>query len=215
VEISRRYGVATHIYIPIIKRGVTDFAVGADWTPVAGDVKIKKDTGAAANVTNLPAAVVMGNTALWDFDITATEMEGKKIEITVADSATKAVEDQAILIITVGGDTAEHDVEAYQCKVWMFSDDAASTDRYGVAFFKNTEPHVTGITSPTIQVFKWSDGTDLIASTALTQIGSTGTYRKDEASNRITAGAGYMAKITATIDGASRTWLQPIGRDSA
>ena len=66
------YGVARHIYIPVIKRAVADFAVGADWTPAGGDVKISKDGGAAANVTNLPTAIVMGNGAMWDFSLTAT-----------------------------------------------------------------------------------------------------------------------------------------------
>src|SRR5512138_705645 len=88
-------GSGTHIRIPIIKRAVVDFAVSADWTPAAGDVKISKDGGAAANVTNLPAAITMGNTAMWDFSITATEMQAAQINVTVADSATKAVEDQS------------------------------------------------------------------------------------------------------------------------
>src|SRR5690242_21342833 len=88
-----KYGVAVHVYIPIIKRGVVDFAVSADWTPAAGDVKISKDGGAAANVTNLPTAITMGNTAMWDYSLTATEMQAAKVRITVSDSATKAVED--------------------------------------------------------------------------------------------------------------------------
>lgn len=106
--ILRKYGAATHIYIPIIKRSVVDFAVSADWTPAAGDVKISKDGAAAANVTNLPTAITMGNGAMWDFSLTGTEMEAAKIVITVVDSATKAVEDQAILIDTYGHASAEH-----------------------------------------------------------------------------------------------------------
>ena len=64
---QRKYNVSTtsgtHIRIPIIKRGVVDYAVSADWTPATGDVKVSKDGGAAANITNLPTAVAMGNTA--------------------------------------------------------------------------------------------------------------------------------------------------------
>lgn len=103
----KKYGTATHVYIPIVKRAVVDFAVSADWTPAAGDVKISKDGGAAANVTNLPTAIAMGNTAMWDFSITATEMEAAFVIITVADSATKAVEDQAIIIQTFGHASAD------------------------------------------------------------------------------------------------------------
>lgn len=101
-----KYATATHIYIPIVKRAVVDFAVGADWTPAAGDVKISIDGGAAANVTNLPTAIAMGNTAIWDFSMTSGEMTGAKILITVADAATKAVEDQAILVETFGNASA-------------------------------------------------------------------------------------------------------------
>src|SRR3954453_9657758 len=103
-----KYGVARHIYIPIVKRAVVDFAVGADWTPATGDVKISKDGGAAANVTNLPAAIAMGNGAIWDFSITATEMQAAQVVITVADSATKAVEDQSFIIETYGNASAQH-----------------------------------------------------------------------------------------------------------
>lgn len=106
-----KYGVAVHLYKPIIKRAVVDFAVGADWTPSAGDVKISKDGGAAANVTNLPTAITMGNTAMWDYSLTATEMQAAKIRITVSDSATKAVEDTEFEIDTYGNASAQHAVD--------------------------------------------------------------------------------------------------------
>lgn len=106
--ILSKYGVARHIYVPIIKRDVVDFAVSADWTPAAGDVKISKDGGAAANVTNLPTAITMGNTAMWDFSLTLTEMQAAQVMVTVADSAPKAVEDQMIIIETYGNASAQH-----------------------------------------------------------------------------------------------------------
>lgn len=106
-----KYGVARHIYIPVVKRAVVDFAVGADWTPAAGDVKISKDGGAAANVTNLPSAIAMGNGAIWDFSLTATEMQAAQIIVTVADSATKVVEDQSFIIETHGHASAQYQVD--------------------------------------------------------------------------------------------------------
>lgn len=106
-----KYGAARHIYVPMIKRGVVDFALSADWTPAAGDVKISKDGGAAANVTNLPAAITMGNTAMWDFSITATEMQAAQIHVTVADSSTKAVEDTMFIVETYGNASAQHAVD--------------------------------------------------------------------------------------------------------
>jgi hypothetical protein len=102
----------------------------------------------------------------------------------------------------------------YQAKVDVVDDDGGTNDRYVTAWYKNSQPITSGITSPTIQVIKASDGTDLVASTAMTQIGSTGLYRKDEGTNRLVDGAAYMAKVQATIDGATRTWYQPVGRDS-
>lgn len=103
-----KYGTARHIYIPMIKRGVVDFALSADWTPATGDVKISKDGAAAANVTNLPGAITMGNTAVWDFSLTATEMQAAQVVVTVSDAATKAVEDQTIVIETYGNASAQH-----------------------------------------------------------------------------------------------------------
>ena len=111
MEILRKYGVATNVYLPIIKRAAVDFALSADWTPAAGDVKISKDGAAAANVTNLPTAITMGNTAMWNFSLTATEMQAAKVMVSVADAATKAVEDQMFIIGTYGNAAAEHAVD--------------------------------------------------------------------------------------------------------
>jgi len=102
----------------------------------------------------------------------------------------------------------------YQAKAWLFDDNGGTTDRYVVTWFRNAQPHFTGITSPTIQVIKAADGTDLVASTAMTEIGSTGMYRYNEGTNRIINGVAYILKVTASIDAATRTWVQPIGRDS-
>lgn len=103
-----KYGVARHIYIAIPKAGSANHAVSADWTPAAGDVKISKDGGAAANVTNLPTAIAMGNSTIWDFSLTATEMQAAQIMVTVADSATKAVDDTGFIIETYGDASGQH-----------------------------------------------------------------------------------------------------------
>jgi hypothetical protein len=105
---ERKYGVATHIYIPIPKASSANHAVSGDWTPAAGDVKISKDGGATANVTNLPTAIAMGNSTIWDFSLTATEMQAAQIMITVSDSATKAVDDTGFIIETYGNASALH-----------------------------------------------------------------------------------------------------------
>lgn len=104
----RQYATAWTVTIPIIKRAVVDFAVSADWTPAAGDVKVSIDGGAAVNIGTLPTAVTMGNTAYWKFVGTTGEATGKIIIVTVGDSATKAVEDQAFVIETYGHASALH-----------------------------------------------------------------------------------------------------------
>lgn len=103
-----KYNVADHLYIPMIKRGVVDFAVGADWTPAAGDVKYSKDGASPTNAGTLPSAVTSGNGAFWDFTFTGGELSAKKIQVTVVDSATKAVEDQMFDIFTYGNASAQY-----------------------------------------------------------------------------------------------------------
>jgi hypothetical protein len=125
-----KYGVAVHVYIPMVKRAVVDFAVSADWTPAAGDCKVSKDGGAAANVTNLPAAITMGNTAMWDFSMTATEMQAAKVMVTIADSATKAVEDSMFIIWTHGNASGQYQVDLADATAFGLSRlDAAITSR--------------------------------------------------------------------------------------
>lgn len=107
-EFLRKYNTATHIYVPIVKRGVVDYAVSGDWSPAAGDVKISKDGGAAANVANLPIVIAMGNGAVWDFNLTAGELQAAKVVVTTVDAATKAIEDQCFEIATFGNASAEY-----------------------------------------------------------------------------------------------------------
>lgn len=102
---------STAIRIPIVKRSSVDFAVSADWTPAAGDVKIHVNGTAAANVTNLPTAVTSGNTAVWEFILTAAELSCQQAMITVCDSATKAVEDQAFIVETYGHASARYQAD--------------------------------------------------------------------------------------------------------
>jgi hypothetical protein len=95
----------------MIKRGVVDFAVGADWTPAAGDCKIAVDAAAPTNITNLPTAVASGNGAYWEFILTAAELSCKQAIITIVDAATKAVEDQSFLVETFGNASAMYQAD--------------------------------------------------------------------------------------------------------
>lgn len=124
------------------------------------------------------------------------------------DSSVGAVAANAITDASVSTD-----MDSYAAKVWVIKE-GTTADHYAVRWFKNGQPITSGITSPTIQVIKGSDGTDLIASTALTEIGSTHRFKKDESTNKMVAGQIYFAVVTATIDGSSRSFDQQIGRDS-
>ena len=123
--------------------------------------------------------------------------------------------DQMDLIANAIDDTKiAANARRYQSKVWMTDDDTGNADRYIVIFFKDSQPTTTGITVPKIQVIKISDGTDLVPLTTLTQIGALGLYKHEEATRRMLSGHGYIIKVTATIDAATRTWFQPMSRDS-
>ncbi len=141
-----KYGTARHIYIAIPKAGSANHAVGADWTPAAGDVKISKDGGAAANVTNLPTAIAMGNSAEWDFSITATEMQAAQIVITVSDSATKAVDDTGFIIETYGNASAQHPFDLGTASTAQTGDNYA---RLGAPAGASVSADIAGIQSDT------------------------------------------------------------------
>jgi len=107
------------------------------------------------------------------------------------------------------------DLDVYQARVTLVDDDASTTDRYVVIWHKNGVPVTSGITTPLIQVWAVSNGADLIAETAMTQIATTGTYRYTATGAvRTVAGAAYIAKVTATIDGGVRSTVIPVGKDS-
>lgn len=105
--------------------------------------------------------------------------------------------------------------DIYHADIQFTKDDANAKDEYTVAWFKNGVPITSGITLPKIQVIKRVDGTDLVALVAMSQIGTTGTYKYDEPTNRLTAGEAVVAKVTATIDSVSRSFERVIMRDSA
>jgi hypothetical protein len=107
--------------------------------------------------------------------------------------------------------------DLYHADVMLTVDTNNSQDEYTVKWYRNGEAVTSGITSPTIQVVKRADGSDLIAETAMAQVASTGTYKYDESTdgNRMTLGEAAIAVVKATINGSERTFEQIIGRDDA
>ena len=93
------YGTANTIYFPMIDAGTTNFAVAADWTPAVTDADYSIDGGTWTQCTNTVAIAVTG-AAMWKLTLTAAECTGGTIAIAIVDTATKAVEDQAIICTT-------------------------------------------------------------------------------------------------------------------
>ena len=104
--------------------------------------------------------------------------------------------------------------DIYHADIETALDNTNSQDEYTAIWFRNGSRITSGITSPTIQVVKRSDGTDLVASVAMTQIGSTGSYKYDEGTNRITLGEAVVVIVSATIDSKSRSFARVVNRDS-
>jgi len=105
--------------------------------------------------------------------------------------------------------------DVYPADIQFTRDDTNDKDEYTVLWFRNGTPVTSGITVPLIQVVKRADGTDLIASTAMTQIGATGAYKYDEstAGNRVADGEAVVVICTATINGSARSWRKTVTRD--
>lgn len=178
-----------------------DFDVTVDGLPSVIAIRTEIDSNStklASLDARIPTALVNGGMKSFILDITNNVIK----ELTFADSA---ISDRVLAT----------DVDTYQAKVWLFDDNASSVDRYAVVWFKNSQPILTGVTSVTIQVIKATDGTDLVATASMTQIGSTGLFKYNETVNRIVAGAVYYIKVQATIDSATRTFIQQVGRDTA
>jgi len=102
-----KYGTETTFRFPMIKRDATDLATSTNWTPATGDTKISKDGGDFANTTNNPSAVGGTGSVGWKLTLTATELQAAEVDIQIVDSATKAVEDQFLVIYTYGNASAK------------------------------------------------------------------------------------------------------------
>lgn len=104
--------------------------------------------------------------------------------------------------------------DVYPADIGFTIDDTNSRDEYTVVWFRNGAPVTSGITVPTIQAIKRADGTNLIPSSVMTQIGSSGAYKYDATTTeRTTAGEAVVVVVSATINGSTRTWRKVITRD--
>ncbi len=115
MELLRKHNTGTTIYFPMINRGAQDFDLN-DWVPVAADCKISIDGAAFANSTNVVVYVGQG---FWKLVMTAAELNGAVITVSIIDAATKSVEDQAIVIATYGNASASIEALPADVTKWL------------------------------------------------------------------------------------------------
>lgn len=156
-------------------------------------------------------------------DLSSTDLDNLLAEIEA-----NFPENSSILIITDDGhiDTVDNYTDntpqsgdayaqlsdIYTAKIDYTVDGA--NDEYTVVWFKNGNRVTSGVTLPKIQVIRRSDGTDLIAESAMTQIGSLAIYKFDS-STQLGAGEAAIILVKATIDAAQREWTLVTGRDAS
>ena len=113
-----KYGAQTSFRFAVIKSASSDLAASGDWTPATGDTKISKDGGNVANTSNNPSAVGGTGSVLWSITLTAAELQAGEVVIQIVDSATKAIEDQTLVIYTYGHASAKIQADLSD-SVWL------------------------------------------------------------------------------------------------
>lgn len=103
----------------------------------------------------------------------------------------------------------------YHADVLYTRDTTSGTDRDEVTccWYKNGIPQTGGMTSPTVQIIRRSDGADLLAETAMSEAGSTGIFTYDAGSHLITPGEAAVIVVGVTLDGATHSFCRVVSRD--
>lgn len=209
--------------------GLYLYTLDGDDNDEASNYLAKASVGSGADVLEVPVGILVGTQ--WVERLDAAVSAAVTAAAAAASSASSAATSAAAAATAAAGAATPGaqmtlpdghltdakfgaDMDTYTAEIWLVDDDSGATDLYVVKWFKNGQPINTGITTPTIQVVKVADGTDLVAETAMTAIGSTGALKYSEATNRIGDGAGYLVIAKASIDSATREACQPMSRDS-
>lgn len=98
-----------------------------------------------------------------------------------------------------GGDIYHADIE-------YTPDSGEGRDEFTVTWFKSGVRVASGITDAKIQIVARDDGSDLVAETAMTEVGETGTFAYNESSDRIPVAEAALIIVSATIDGETRSF---------
>jgi hypothetical protein len=118
-------------------------------------------------------------------------------------------------VVQVNGGTAGV-TDLYHAEIHFTRDQTNTQDEWTVTWFKNGVRLTTGVTSPTLQAVKRVDGTDLFAAAAMTEIGTTESFKLDRTTTeRLTVGEAVVVVASATIDSSTRTFSRIVSRDSS
>ena len=134
-QFDARFGTAFDLYFTMIDAGTLDLAVTGDWTPATGDTKVSKDGGDVANTSNNPAVVGGTGSVLWKLTFDATEMAAVDVMVQIGDSATKAVEDNVLLVTTqFGGQVlANTAIDVLQCTNATFTAVTSAAEFFAIS----------------------------------------------------------------------------------
>lgn len=205
--------IAVRSYGILINAGSGLDALGTVLDSVDGNVALVK-----AKTDNLPSDPADASVIVAAFAATDSAVATLTAYVDTEVAAIKAKTDNLPASPAAVGSamTLTTAYDLYHADIDLRIDEANTRDEYTITWFKNGARIASGITVPTIQVVKRADGTDLIASTTPTQIGSTGSYKHDATTTaRTTAGEACVAIATATIDGSTRAFARVVGRDSS
>jgi len=200
----------------------TTFGVDIDCSSGPG-VAIDGDTGIAIASSNAQGVTITGNT----IGLACVGLAGAGLYV---DGSTSDI----LGNITGSIDTVNNGVtlasseDVFFARISAIIDASNSQDEYSVTFYHNDEPIDSGdigsssssgeagtfVNNVYIRVIKRSDGTDLIASSLMDEVGDSGSFKYDEATNRLTEGEAAIVEISADINGSPMTWREWVGRDS-
>lgn len=103
---------------------------------------------------------------------------------------------------------AGHYVEEYWADISYSRSSAA--DQYAVQWFRGAAPITSGATDPTITVR--TDSEELFSGVAMTAAGGGHFVAEADLADRLAAGDVALVTVTATIDGATRTFRRAVAR---
>ncbi|HRS28491.1 MAG TPA: hypothetical protein P5255_09515 [Phycisphaerae bacterium] len=103
-------------------------------------------------------------------------------------------------------------LHVYWAEIELRLDEDGGMDRWSVLWYRDGVLLTTGVSDAALTVQRATTGAPLLNGVSLTDIGG-GHLLYSEDTDRIDLGTPYIATVSATIDGATRTWSKPIGRD--